>query len=104
MSALSYTDFPCESKNNLLCLCLFLMISESVPTVLMHMSLFGVQVVVPGTTAVLQNLLPDTDYNVGVVALYSDGEGPAINDAGKTCENPKRHIMFPVGPVFVVHL
>ncbi|KAM9842426.1 collagen alpha-1(XII) chain [Aulostomus maculatus] len=41
---------------------------------------------VPGstTTALLQNLIPDTDYNVGVVALYSDGEGPTISDAGKT--------------------
>lgn len=45
------------------------------------------QIVVPGTTttAFLQQLLPNTDYNVGVVALYSDGEGPALNDAGKTC-------------------
>lgn len=50
---------------------------------------FCVQIVVPETTAVLQDLLPDTDYNVGVVALYSDGEGPAINDAGKTCKYPK---------------
>ncbi|XP_044230033.1 collagen alpha-1(XII) chain isoform X2 [Thunnus albacares] len=43
-------------------------------------------VVVPGTTttALLQQLLPNTDYNVGVVALYSDGEGPAISDSGKT--------------------
>lgn len=50
--------------------------------------MFGVsvQVVVPGTTttALLQQLLPNTEYNVGVVALYSDGEGPAISDAGKT--------------------
>ncbi|KAL3968337.1 C-type lectin domain family 4 member A [Sarotherodon galilaeus] len=43
-------------------------------------------ILVPGTTttALLQQLLPNTDYNVGVVALYSDGEGPAISDAGKT--------------------
>ncbi|XP_008275102.1 collagen alpha-1(XII) chain isoform X4 [Stegastes partitus] len=43
-------------------------------------------VLVPGTTttAFLQQLLPNTDYNVGVVALYSDGEGPAISNAGKT--------------------
>ncbi|XP_076017716.1 collagen alpha-1(XII) chain isoform X2 [Genypterus blacodes] len=43
-------------------------------------------VLVPGTTttALLQQLLPDTDYNVGVVALYSDGEGPPVSDAGKT--------------------
>lgn len=47
------------------------------------------QVVVPGTTttALLEQLLPDTGYNVGVVALYSDGEGPAISDIGKTSEN-----------------
>ncbi|XP_017269709.1 collagen alpha-1(XII) chain isoform X2 [Kryptolebias marmoratus] len=43
-------------------------------------------ILVPGTTttALLTQLLPDTDYNVGVVALYSDGEGPPISDAGKT--------------------
>ncbi|XP_074547779.1 collagen alpha-1(XII) chain [Halichoeres trimaculatus] len=43
-------------------------------------------VLVPGTTttALLQQLIPDTAYNVGVVALYSDGEGPPANDAGKT--------------------
>uniref|UniRef100_A0AAX7V8U8 Collagen, type XII, alpha 1a n=1 Tax=Astatotilapia calliptera TaxID=8154 RepID=A0AAX7V8U8_ASTCA len=43
-------------------------------------------ILVPGstTTALLQQLLPNTDYNVGVVALYSDGEGPAIMDEGKT--------------------
>ncbi|KAM7403882.1 hypothetical protein PAMA_004351 [Pampus argenteus] len=43
-------------------------------------------VLVPGTTttALLEQLLPNTDYNVGVVALYSDGEGPSITDLGKT--------------------
>ncbi|CAG5866270.1 unnamed protein product [Menidia menidia] len=43
-------------------------------------------IVVPGTTttALLTQLLPDTDYNVGVVALYSDGEGTAVSDNGKT--------------------
>uniref|UniRef100_A0A7N5ZTQ2 Collagen alpha-1(XII) chain n=1 Tax=Anabas testudineus TaxID=64144 RepID=A0A7N5ZTQ2_ANATE len=43
-------------------------------------------ILVPGTTttAFLQQLLPDTPYNIGVVALYSDGEGPSISDAGKT--------------------
>ncbi|KAL7379726.1 hypothetical protein ABVT39_004851 [Epinephelus coioides] len=43
-------------------------------------------ILVPGNTneALLQQLLPDTNYNVGVVALYSDGEGPTINDEGKT--------------------
>ncbi|XP_075883605.1 collagen alpha-1(XII) chain isoform X2 [Nelusetta ayraudi] len=43
-------------------------------------------IVVPGTTttALLKQLLPSTDYNVGVVALYSDGEGPALSNAGKT--------------------
>ncbi|XP_010777233.1 collagen alpha-1(XII) chain isoform X2 [Notothenia coriiceps] len=43
-------------------------------------------VLVPGNKneALLLQLLPNTDYNVGVVALYSDGEGPAVSDAGKT--------------------
>ncbi|CAL1574935.1 unnamed protein product [Knipowitschia caucasica] len=43
-------------------------------------------VVVPGTTTttLLQQLVPDTGYNVGVVALYADGEGPAVSDEGKT--------------------
>ncbi|XP_060918564.1 collagen alpha-1(XII) chain isoform X1 [Labrus mixtus] len=43
-------------------------------------------VLVPGstTTTVLQQLIPDTPYNVGVVAIYSDGEGPIISDDGKT--------------------
>ncbi|XP_034713985.1 collagen alpha-1(XII) chain isoform X1 [Etheostoma cragini] len=43
-------------------------------------------ILVPGTTttALLQQLLPETEYNVGVVALYSDGEGPTISDNGKT--------------------
>ncbi|KAM8917084.1 collagen alpha-1(XII) chain isoform 2-T2 [Spinachia spinachia] len=43
-------------------------------------------VLIPGTIteAFLKQLVPDTGYNVGVVALYSDGEGPAISDAGKT--------------------
>ncbi|KAK5857192.1 hypothetical protein PBY51_010450 [Eleginops maclovinus] len=43
-------------------------------------------VLVPGNKneALLLDLHPNTDYNVGVVALYSDGEGPAISDAGKT--------------------
>uniref|UniRef100_A0A3B3U400 Collagen type XII alpha 1 chain n=1 Tax=Poecilia latipinna TaxID=48699 RepID=A0A3B3U400_9TELE len=43
-------------------------------------------ILVPGTTttALLTQLLPNTDYNVGVVALYSDGEGPAVSDDGKT--------------------
>ncbi len=49
----------------------------------------SVQVVVPGTTTttLLEQLLPNTDYNVGVVALYSDGEGPTLSEAGKTCKN-----------------
>lgn len=52
------------------------------------------QVLVPGTTttALLQQLLPNTEYNVGVVALYSDGEGPAISDAGKTSKNQFRTV------------
>ncbi|XP_061897868.1 collagen alpha-1(XII) chain-like isoform X2 [Entelurus aequoreus] len=43
-------------------------------------------VLAPGTstTAFLQQLIPDTDYNIEVVALYSDGEGASISDSGKT--------------------
>ncbi|XP_056152395.1 collagen alpha-1(XII) chain-like isoform X2 [Lampris incognitus] len=43
-------------------------------------------VVVPGTTTttLLEQLLPDTPYNVGVVALYADGEGPSVSDSGTT--------------------
>ncbi|KAF3844687.1 hypothetical protein F7725_007850, partial [Dissostichus mawsoni] len=43
-------------------------------------------VLVPGNKieTLLLQLLPNTDYNVGVVALYSDGEGPAISETGKT--------------------
>ncbi|XP_061158183.1 collagen alpha-1(XII) chain-like isoform X19 [Syngnathus typhle] len=43
-------------------------------------------VMVPGTstTALLPDLIPDTDYNVAVVAVYSDGEGETIADNGKT--------------------
>uniref|UniRef100_A0A8C7T795 Collagen alpha-1(XII) chain n=1 Tax=Oncorhynchus mykiss TaxID=8022 RepID=A0A8C7T795_ONCMY len=29
-------------------------------------------------------LVPDTSYNVGVVAIYTDGEGPPAEDKGKT--------------------
>ncbi|XP_065123394.1 collagen alpha-1(XII) chain isoform X2 [Paramisgurnus dabryanus] len=43
-------------------------------------------VLVPGNTntALLEQLVPETDYSVGVVALYADGEGPSVADNGKT--------------------
>ncbi|KAF5909696.1 collagen alpha-1(XII) chain-like isoform X4, partial [Clarias magur] len=43
-------------------------------------------VLVPGNThtTLLEQLLPDTEYTVGVVALYADGEGAAAEDAGTT--------------------
>ncbi|XP_066579143.1 collagen alpha-1(XII) chain isoform X2 [Amia ocellicauda] len=43
-------------------------------------------VLVPGNThtAFLQQLIPDTPYNVNVVALYSDGEGAPVPGDGKT--------------------
>ncbi|XP_010877450.3 collagen alpha-1(XII) chain isoform X2 [Esox lucius] len=43
-------------------------------------------VVVPGTTTttMLEQLVPDTPYNVGVVAIYADGDGPQAEDTGKT--------------------
>lgn len=50
------------------------------------------QIVVPDTTAFLQQLLPNTDYKVEVVALYSDGEGPAISDTEKTRKYPKHNL------------
>ncbi|KAI4875292.1 hypothetical protein NFI96_022562 [Prochilodus magdalenae] len=43
-------------------------------------------VLVPGNThnALLEQLVADTEYSVGVVAIYPDGEGEAVNDNGKT--------------------
>ncbi|XP_060735731.1 collagen alpha-1(XII) chain isoform X2 [Tachysurus vachellii] len=43
-------------------------------------------VLIPGNThaALLEQLLPDTEYSVAVVALYADGEGSAVEDNGKT--------------------
>ncbi|MCI4382642.1 hypothetical protein PGIGA_G00017250 [Pangasianodon gigas] len=35
-------------------------------------------------TALLEQLLPDTEYSVAVVALYADGESAAVEDNGKT--------------------
>uniref|UniRef100_A0A8B9L7J0 Collagen alpha-1(XII) chain n=1 Tax=Astyanax mexicanus TaxID=7994 RepID=A0A8B9L7J0_ASTMX len=51
-----------------------------------YYSYFSLQVLVPGNTntALLEQLLSNTDYNVGVVAIYSDGEGAAVKDNGKT--------------------
>ncbi|XP_052009198.1 collagen alpha-1(XII) chain-like isoform X2 [Xyrauchen texanus] len=43
-------------------------------------------VLVPGNThtTLLQQLNPDTEYSVSVVALYADGEGSSVTDNGKT--------------------
>ncbi|XP_017331753.1 collagen alpha-1(XII) chain isoform X3 [Ictalurus punctatus] len=43
-------------------------------------------VLIPGNThtALLEQLLPDTEYSVAVVALYADGEGSAVEDTGTT--------------------
>ncbi|XP_072554842.1 collagen alpha-1(XII) chain isoform X2 [Paramormyrops kingsleyae] len=43
-------------------------------------------VLVPGNThtAFLQQLIPDTEYSVNVVALYADGEGPSVASDGTT--------------------
>lgn len=44
---------------------------------------------VPGNTntALLEQLIPETEYSVSVVALYADGEGSSVSDNGKTREN-----------------
>ncbi|TNN33319.1 Collagen alpha-1(XII) chain [Liparis tanakae] len=46
----------------------------------------GPQTVVPGNrnNAMLQNLLPDTPYNITVEALYAEGPGGALNGNGRT--------------------
>uniref|UniRef100_A0A4W5R7Q3 Collagen, type XII, alpha 1a n=1 Tax=Hucho hucho TaxID=62062 RepID=A0A4W5R7Q3_9TELE len=43
-------------------------------------------ILVPGTstTTLLEQLVPDTPYNVGVVAIYANGEGPPAEDKGTT--------------------
>ena len=38
----------------------------------------------PSTTTLLEQLVPDTPYNVEVVAIYADGEGPSISNEGTT--------------------
>lgn len=44
------------------------------------------QILVPGTstTTLLEQLVPNTPYNVGVVAIYANGEGPPAEDKGTT--------------------
>ncbi|XP_046901401.1 collagen alpha-1(XII) chain isoform X1 [Hypomesus transpacificus] len=44
----------------------------------------SVLVQAPSTTTLLEQLVPDTPYNVDVVAIYADGEGPSISDQGTT--------------------
>lgn len=43
---------------------------------------------VPGirNSAVLQNLFPDTPYNITVEAIYAEGPGGSLNGNGKTRE------------------
>lgn len=52
-----------------------------------NLKCFSLQVFVPGNThtTLLEQLLPDTEYSVGVVAVYADGEGSAVEDNGRTC-------------------
>lgn len=44
------------------------------------------QTVVPGNrnNAILQNLLPDTPYNITVEAVYADGAGGSLVGNGRT--------------------
>lgn len=49
---------------------------------------FHPQTVVPGNrnNAMLQNLLPDTPYNITVEAVYAEGPGGSLNGNGRTGE------------------
>lgn len=54
------------------------------------------QTTVPGirNSLVLQNLLPDTPYNVTVEAIYADGVGGSLNGNGKTRETTLNLLSF----------
>ena len=47
---------------------------------------FSLQTVVPGNrnSVVLQNLDPDTPYNIKVTAIYADGAGGQLEGDGRT--------------------
>lgn len=49
---------------------------------------FGLQAFVPGNrnNAILQNLLPDTPYNITVEAVYPEGPGGSLNGNARTRE------------------
>ena len=49
---------------------------------------FHPQTVVPGNrnNAMLQNLQPDTPYNITVEAIYAEGPGGSLNGPGRTGE------------------
>lgn len=53
-------------------------------------SLLVPQTVVPGNrnNAQLQNLFPDTPYNITVEAIYGDGPGGSLNGNGRTGDVP----------------
>ena len=40
----------------------------------------------------LQNLQPDTPYNITVEAIYGDGPGGALSGPGRTGERLKREV------------
>lgn len=48
------------------------------------------QTVVPGNrnNAMLQNLVPDTPYNITVEAVYPEGPGGSLTGPGRTGEIP----------------
>lgn len=50
------------------------------------MSVVFLQTTVPGNqnSVILQNLDPDTPYNIKVTAMYSDGPGGDIDGNGRT--------------------
>lgn len=51
------------------------------------------QAVVPGNrnNARLQNLIPDTPYNITVEAVYAEGPGGRLNGNGRTREQTHTH-------------
>lgn len=65
---------------------------------------FDPQTVVPGNrnNARLQNLLPDTPYNITVEAVYAEGPGGSLDGIGRTGEAATDCVDKPAGSCFPV--